>query len=1131
VSSPAAQGIPQIDTRIRVIDAKTEEPIAASFLLRDGDGQIVNTASNGDAELVFLVNGRKLSIEPAAKGAKQAGYSLTLEDAPQVYVILCVDSFTGRITEVRQKPVLPAITRGPGKVRKSGGGQFGLSGGPAFDDCATAPTVGCNSSTAFNNAGGTTDGTDPVFTCRIGGAAQGFGTSWFRFVATGTSATIDTNGSLTSDTLLAVYSGTCGALTQIACDDDAGTGLLSLVNVMGLTIGQTYYIQVAGWGAGNVGDNVLNVTCAGGPPAFDECVGAPMVDCGSSTAFNNSAATVNPMDPLFACRVGGPAQGFGTSWFRFTATSTTAVIDTNGSSTSDTLLAVYSGTCGSLTQIGCDDDAGTGLLSLVSLMGLTPGQTYYIEVAGWGAGNVGDNVLNVTCGAPAGDDCDEALPIACGGSETVNNVAFTTDPADPAYSCRFSGPGQGFGTAWFKFVATDTSAQIDTLGSTAFDTLLAVYDGTCGSFTELACNDDSIGLLSSLCVEGLVPGNTYYIQASSFSAFDLGDITVNVECPCPLPPANDECENAEALAVPGSVTFDNSLATDDIVVPCGVFSGPFKNVWYLVAGTGNTMTATTCNAGTVVTDTKISVFCADCGELVCVGGNDDDCPAGGPIFSSTVNWCSQLGANYLITVGNFSGATAPGQIQLDVFDDGASCVPDVVCLPQGACCLADGSCVVATSDDCVAMGGTYQGDGTACDANAVDDGSFEAGLFAGTWNESSTNFGTPLCDAACTANPDFGPRTGSFWAWFGGILAFEEGSLSQTVTIPVGATSLDFYLEINFSSLNGTDFLEVLVDGNQEYLVLESAGPYMGYVLQQVDISGYADGGMHTIEFHSIISGSDITNFFVDDVAINTTSTICPQPLGACCLMDGSCVEVTEEDCAMLGGMFNGDFSLCVDADCPQPIDCFVLDFETDDSGAAIGHGDRINTEFDGGANFPVTITGSEAVSGDNTAAALNSTTGPASQDPDLLVGCGNILILQNDGSQSLCGPDTYCTHNDDDDGGSLSFVFNVPTTPSSVVLIDIDSTDGMTSVVLTDVGGATRTYSVPAGWTGDLVADATSGKGTLDLTTLANQMGFGSTATATEDPGFDGTQVISIVVTLGGSGGVDDLSWCQPNM
>jgi hypothetical protein len=99
----------------------------------------------------------------------------------------------------------------------------------------------------------------------------------------------------------------------------------------------------------------------------------------------------------------------------------------------------------------------------------------------------------------------------------------------------------------------------------------------------------------------------------------------------------------------------------------------------------------------------------------------------------------------------------------------------------GACCLQDGTCVVVSSGDCVAQGGTYQGDGTGCNANAVVDGGFEAGPFSGNWVEFSTNSGTPICSvASCGRGGGSGPRTGCHWAWFRGVAGFEEGLLEQT---------------------------------------------------------------------------------------------------------------------------------------------------------------------------------------------------------------------------------------------------------------------------------------------------------------------------------------------------------------
>jgi hypothetical protein len=326
-----------------------------------------------------------------------------------------------------------------------------------------------------------------------------------------------------------------------------------------------------------------------------------------------------------------------------------------------------------------------------------------------------------------------------------------------------------------------------------------------------------------------------------------------------------------------------------------------------VTGTGNTITATTCNPGTTHPDTKISVFSGGCdpASQLCIAGNDNaSCGIDNDL--STVTWCSELGVEYLVTVGG-SGPNVQfaGPVEL-VVSDGVSCITGPI--PAGACCLTDGTCVVVPLDECAAMGGTYQGDSTVCFPNPVMDGGFDAGMFSGNWIESSTNFGTPLCDGSCGFGGGTGPRTGDFWAWFGGLPGFEEGLLSQVVTIPVGATKLEFYLEIPAASGNGSDFLEVTIDGTEVFVTRESDGPH-AYQLVSIPLGTFADGGEHTIEFHSICTG--LTNFFVDDVSLDATVPICALP-GACCLPDGSCAVLAEGDCNTQGGTYLGDGTACV---------------------------------------------------------------------------------------------------------------------------------------------------------------------------------------------------------------------------
>ncbi len=153
----------------------------------------------------------------------------------------------------------------------------------------------------------------------------------------------------------------------------------------------------------------------------------------------------------------------------------------------------------------------------------------------------------------------------------------------------------------------------------------------------------------------------------------------------------------------------------------------------------------------------------------------------------------------------------------------------------------------------------------------VQDGGFEAGSPNPFWDEFSTNFGTPLCTVdLCGSGGGSGPHSGQWWAWFGGIDAYEEGLVSQDVTIPASASaSLNFWLEIPSASGTGQDYMDVMIDGDVILTFTDlDASNYVPYREVIVDISAYADGGTHTLSFHSEIFGGGTTNFFVDDVSI-----------------------------------------------------------------------------------------------------------------------------------------------------------------------------------------------------------------------------------------------------------------------
>jgi PKD repeat protein len=210
------------------------------------------------------------------------------------------------------------------------------------------------------------------------------------------------------------------------------------------------------------------------------------------------------------------------------------------------------------------------------------------------------------------------------------------------------------------------------------------------------------------------------------------------------------------------------------------------------------------------------------------------------------------------------------------------------------------------------------------EGDVILDGGFEAGTPNPYWAEYSTNVGTPLCTLdACGYGGGTGPHTGDWWAWFGGIPDyFEEGYVSQPVTIPSGTATLSFWLEVPTCSDPG-GYMKVFVDDTEVFAVFgdDPLCNLVGYVQKAIDVSAFADGGVHTVKFYSVTSGNGYDNFFVDDVALDASGPGIPwlsESPASGTLLPGECVDVTVtfDSTGLARGPYTGN--LLVDSNDPD---------------------------------------------------------------------------------------------------------------------------------------------------------------------------------------------------------------------
>jgi len=271
------------------------------------------------------------------------------------------------------------------------------------------------------------------------------------------------------------------------------------------------------------------------PPANDNiCDAIPLPICliPEGDAYTNFASTAEPNEPVGSCFNGGIN---GSVWFTFVAPASGEVqvsTDIAGATLVDTEVAVYeaptdctdASTMG--PEIGCDQDGGVvvGFNSIVDLTGLTPGDTYYVQVDRWGTaadGEFGISVVdtNPSCAPPG-------------------NLAFTSSTTTTADFSWDDVAGATNGYNWYVF---NPGENIN-------------------NATPLATGSVAAGVLTATAT-GLAPSSTYdlYVESDCGGSIDLcafsGPVTFATQCTVFPTPYTEDFDGASWVSGAG---FNNA---------------------------------------------------------------------------------------------------------------------------------------------------------------------------------------------------------------------------------------------------------------------------------------------------------------------------------------------------------------------------------------------------------------------------------------------------------------------------------------------------------------------------------------------------------------------------------------------
>ena len=518
--------------------------------------------------------------------------------------------------------------------------------------------------------------TDPTPSCTYGNYPIQHSV-WFSFTpATSMFVTfsafgsiLTTGGNVTNDSVIGVYTGSPGNLTEVACNDDANGTLTSMLT-MPVTAGETYYILTGGWW-NTTGDFLLTAT-ESIVPINDDFEDALQID---ALPYANSdivthAASVAVDDPKPSC-AGNSLMG-PTVWWTYTPAVDQRVRFSAGANF-DTRISVWTGARGSLFEVACGyygvdvnlnlaerlatAQQKPGALSLPpegasregALADVQAGVTYYIMVDGW-AGSSGLVDLNVTeiVGPPVHDEYTNAkvVPDLSGGpyQDVVDVANATRSPGDPYSYCAY--PGNK--SVWYTYTPGEPQVVLFDVSNSDFAAAITVYSINGLYWIPEACSAsgtlvgglsveaDGLALKSKdpdrgLVLEGAdrlaVPmgaGTQYMIMVSTleYDEDTVGDLDFRMSLVTPTI-ANDDFDTpTEITALPYTDTIPDTMAAynsfDDPYTSCG-FAG--HTVWYQYTPAQNQRLRIDTFGSSF--DTIVGVFVGARGSLTQVACNDD----------------------------------------------------------------------------------------------------------------------------------------------------------------------------------------------------------------------------------------------------------------------------------------------------------------------------------------------------------------------------------------------------------------------------------------------------------------------------------------------------------------------------
>lgn len=228
-----------------------------------------------------------------------------------------------------------------------------------------------------------------------------------------------------------VYSGCPGVAGTTCIANGGGATSGSLASSFTVVAAGTYYLVIDTWSTPSFVNYDMILTATGSGPTNDLPCNAESLILGTSIGGENSCSGSASEPAAPGCWSSGTVNSV---WYTVVVPASGKVkIRTTQGSLLNTQIAVYTGTCGSLALLACNDNASScssfsTLNSELSLTGLTAGTTIFVRLDGnlQSTGTFSILAIDGNNSFPAipGQDCGDPNPV-CNTVMSISNPGYS----------------------------------------------------------------------------------------------------------------------------------------------------------------------------------------------------------------------------------------------------------------------------------------------------------------------------------------------------------------------------------------------------------------------------------------------------------------------------------------------------------------------------------------------------------------------------------------------------------------------------------------------------------------------------------------------------------------------------------